>query len=243
MSSSERLSSGEITENDGFSVVAATSVTHPCSTPGSSASCCAFVKRWISSRKSTVRSPMKSRARSASSITARTSFTPAEIADSCTKRRPPEFARACAIVVLPVPGGPQRITEVPAESAPSAAARRCSGEPGRSRCRCPTTSSSARGRILAARGAAPPPPSVGWSIIPTMLARPAPRARRPPEPSRRVAGRARRWPSIVGMPANGPVRPIAPPTSAGSTSNTRNTTCPNSPSTRTAASRPTAPST
>jgi hypothetical protein len=42
VSSSDRDSSGEITENDGFSVVAATRMTHPFSTPGSSASCCAL---------------------------------------------------------------------------------------------------------------------------------------------------------------------------------------------------------
>jgi hypothetical protein len=51
VSSSDRDSSGEITENDGFSVVAAIRITQPFSTPGSSASCCALVKRWISSRK------------------------------------------------------------------------------------------------------------------------------------------------------------------------------------------------
>ena len=43
--------------NDGFSVVAATRMTVRFSTPGSSASCWALVKRWISSRKSTVWRP------------------------------------------------------------------------------------------------------------------------------------------------------------------------------------------
>ncbi len=57
VSRSERESSGEMTENEGFSVVAATRMTQPFSTPGSSASCWAFVKRWISSRKRTVESP------------------------------------------------------------------------------------------------------------------------------------------------------------------------------------------
>ena len=41
-------------ENDGFSVVAATSMTQRFSTPGSSASCWALVNRWISSRNRTV---------------------------------------------------------------------------------------------------------------------------------------------------------------------------------------------
>ena len=57
VSSSERESSGEITENDGFSVVAAMRITQPFSTPGRRASCWAFVKRWISSRKRIVDAP------------------------------------------------------------------------------------------------------------------------------------------------------------------------------------------
>ena len=51
----QRESSGATTSNDGFSVVAPISVTVPRSTCGSSASCCARLKRWISSTKSTVR--------------------------------------------------------------------------------------------------------------------------------------------------------------------------------------------
>jgi hypothetical protein len=51
VSSSDRDRRGEMTENDGFSVVAAIRMTQPFSTPGSNASCCAFVNRWISSRK------------------------------------------------------------------------------------------------------------------------------------------------------------------------------------------------
>ena len=53
-SSRLRDSSGEITEKNGFSVVAATSVTQRFSTPGSSASCCALLKRCTSSTNSTV---------------------------------------------------------------------------------------------------------------------------------------------------------------------------------------------
>ena len=64
VSSRERDSSGEFTENDGFSVVAATSVTQRFSTLGSSASCCALVKRCTSSMNSTV-SARRSRARGA----------------------------------------------------------------------------------------------------------------------------------------------------------------------------------
>ena len=51
-----RDSSAAFTSNDGFSVVAPTSTTVPASTCGSSASCCALLKRWISSMNSTVRS-------------------------------------------------------------------------------------------------------------------------------------------------------------------------------------------
>ena len=53
-----RDSSAALTSNDGFSVVAPISVTVPASTWGSSASCCALLKRWISSMNSTVRSPL-----------------------------------------------------------------------------------------------------------------------------------------------------------------------------------------
>ena len=44
----------ELTSKYGFSVVAPMSVTRPSSTAGSSASCCALLKRWISSRKNVV---------------------------------------------------------------------------------------------------------------------------------------------------------------------------------------------
>ena len=134
VSSSERDSSGEMTENEGFSVVAAMRMTQPFSTPGSSASCWAFVNRWISSRKRIVDAPYRSRWVMASCMTSRTSFTPAVTADSSTKRRPEVRAIACASVVLPVPGGPHRITETAVFAAPAGSARATSGEPGRSRC-------------------------------------------------------------------------------------------------------------
>lgn len=41
---------------------------------------------------------------------------------------------ACASVVLPVPGGPQRMTETEPEVPPVSEARLTSGEPGRRRC-------------------------------------------------------------------------------------------------------------
>ncbi len=111
VSSRDRDSSGEMTENDGFSVVAAIRMIQPFSTPGSSASCWAFENRWISSRNSTVVTPYRSRCDSACSSTLRTSATPAFTADSSTKLRPELCATACARVVLPVPGGPHRMTD------------------------------------------------------------------------------------------------------------------------------------
>lgn len=111
MSSSERESSGEITEKYGFSVVAAISVTQRFSTAGSSESCCALLKRWISSRKRTVSRPYAPEERRAPSMTARTSLTPAVMADSSTKRFWVAWLTTYASVVLPMPGGPQRITD------------------------------------------------------------------------------------------------------------------------------------
>ena len=54
VSSNDRDSSGEITEKNGFSVVAAIRVTRRFSTAGSSASCCVFENRCTSSMNSTV---------------------------------------------------------------------------------------------------------------------------------------------------------------------------------------------
>lgn len=111
VSSSERESSGEMIEKYGFSVVAAISVTQRFSTAGSSESCWALLKRWISSRNSTVSRPYIPDCCLALSMTARTSFTPAVIADSSTNRFSVAWLTTYASVVLPVPGGPQRITD------------------------------------------------------------------------------------------------------------------------------------
>ena len=101
-----RESSAELTSKYGFSVVAPISVTRPFSTAGSSASCCALLKRWISSRKRIVRRPeppSRSRARAS---TSRTSFTVAETAESSSNSAPVVVATMRASVVFPVPGGP-----------------------------------------------------------------------------------------------------------------------------------------
>ena len=73
-------------EKYGFSVVAAIRVTQRFSTAGSSESCWALLKRWISSRKST--SPAGHPAgRRGALDDRRTSLTPAVIADSSTNAR------------------------------------------------------------------------------------------------------------------------------------------------------------
>ena len=86
-STSERDSSGDTTENDGFSVVAPTSSTIRFSTAASSASCWVLEKRCTSSMNNTVCSPFRRRLR-ARSMTARTSLTPADNAESASNRRP-----------------------------------------------------------------------------------------------------------------------------------------------------------
>ena len=64
------------------------------------------------------------RRRRATSITARTSLTPADNADSASKRPPVAREMSEAIVVLPVPGGPYSSTD----AAPDPLIRRRSGD-------------------------------------------------------------------------------------------------------------------
>ena len=52
-----RLTSALLIVKNGFSVVAPTRITTPSSTSGSNTSCCALLKRWISSMNSSVRWP------------------------------------------------------------------------------------------------------------------------------------------------------------------------------------------
>jgi hypothetical protein len=98
----------------------------PRSTPGSSASCCVLENRCTSSMKSTVCRPYMVSCWRASSMAARTSFTPAVTADSSTNRRPVAVATSIASVVLPVPGGPHSSSD--SEPCPSISRR--SGVPG-----------------------------------------------------------------------------------------------------------------
>ena len=126
----QRDSSAPFTSNEGFSVVAPISTMVPFSTCGRNASCCPRLKRWISSTKRIVRRRRRARSVSASATTWRISFTPDSTAENATKRAPMTCAISEASVVLPEPGGPQRIIEC---SSPRSSAVR-STRPGPSRC-------------------------------------------------------------------------------------------------------------
>ena len=91
-------------------MVAPISVIVPFSTTGRKPSCWARLKRWISSTNSNVPWPVRRR-RAASSNARFRSATPENTAESCTKCSPERAASSRAIVVLPQPGGPQRISE------------------------------------------------------------------------------------------------------------------------------------
>ena len=103
----QRESSGEITSNDGFSVVAPISVTMPASTAPSNESCWFLLNRWISSMK---RMHEVGTCR-AFSMTSRTSLTPELMALSLKKGHCSLLLISSASVVLPTPGGPQNIME------------------------------------------------------------------------------------------------------------------------------------
>ena len=165
-----RDSIGAISSNDGFSVVAPTSTMVPSSITGRKLSCCARLKRWISSTNSSVPCPVSRRAR-ASSNTFLRSATPENIALICTNSRLVSCASSRATVVLPVPGGPQKISE-PSDALSS---MRVSAPSGPSRWSWPTTSASFCGRSLSAsgRGAScrgpPPRTGSGRAALPALL--------------------------------------------------------------------------
>ena len=144
-----RESSAELTSKYGFSVVAPMSVTSPSSTACSTESCWPLLKRWISSMKRTVRTPFPPSRSFARAMTARTSSTRADTADSSSNAPPVRAATIRAMVVFPVPGGPNRIID---GDRSSSIARR-SADPGPSTCCCPTRSSRVDGRSRTASGA------------------------------------------------------------------------------------------
>ena len=85
--------------------------TTPLSTSGSSTSCCALLNRWISSMNRIVGWPVFSRRLAAAASTRRMSAT----LDSTPLRRSNLLlvwrAMICASDVLPVPGGPKKISD------------------------------------------------------------------------------------------------------------------------------------
>ena len=174
-----RDSSALMTSNEGFSVVAPMNVSVPSSTYGRKVSCCALLKRCTSSRNSTLRRPRSARAVRARSTASRMSLTPAMTADSCMNSASARRAMSRASVVLPVPGGPQRISEW---SWPRSSAWR-SGLPGAEHLLLPDEFIEVRGRMRSASGrSASSGADVAQQVgLPTAL--PAPRG---------LIGRARR---------------------------------------------------
>ena len=138
-----------MTSNDGFSVVAPINTIVPSSTAPSKASCCDLLKRCISSMNSIGASPRENMEFPfALSMTSRTSFTPALTADKVWNSRFRERATILARVVLPTPGGPQRMNE---DRFPVCIMFH-STLPSPTRCFCPTYSSRSVGRILSGSG-------------------------------------------------------------------------------------------
>lgn len=145
-----------MTSKEGFSVVAPMRMMLPFSTKGRKASCCALLKRWISSTKTMVFSP-KRRFSSASCITPRISLMPLVTAEKLMNLARVWLAMTWARVVFPTPGGPQKIME---ETMSCWMILR-STFPSPKRCCCPTTSSMVWGRSRAGSG---------WAIrLPAML--------------------------------------------------------------------------
>ena len=175
----QRESRAAFTSNDGFSVVAPIRMMLPFSTKGRKASCCALLKRWISSTNTMVRSP-KRRFCSACSMTARISRMPLVTALKSTKADFVRLAMMRASVVFPTPGGPQKIRE----GTRSPSMRRRSTFPSPRSCSWPANSSSVRGRMRLASGseALPVPsksPICSKKIPPFPFPRPGRGARRP----------------------------------------------------------------
>ena len=123
----DRESSAAFTSNEGFSVVAPIRTMSPASTRGRNASCCALLKRWISSTKTIVRRPDERRRTCAAAMTSLISLMPASTALKATNCALVMSAMTRASVVLPVPGGPQRMIDC--RRSRSIASR--SGLPGR----------------------------------------------------------------------------------------------------------------
>ena len=129
-------------------MVAPMSVMVPASTGFRKMSCCALVKRWISSQKMMVRRPVSCSSLKASLKYFLHSATPELVAFSSMKRLPVLCAMQRAMVVFPVPEPPQRIME--GTRSVSISERNTPLGPTRS---WPKTSSREPGRMRSARGA------------------------------------------------------------------------------------------
>ena len=124
----DRDSSAAFTSNDGFSVVAPIRTMSPASTRGRNASCCALLKRWISSTKTIVRRPRRApRPLGLGHHLADLLDAREHRAERRRSARSVVSAMMRASVVLPVPGGPQRMIDC--SRSRSIASR--SGLPGR----------------------------------------------------------------------------------------------------------------
>ena len=121
----------------------------PDSTWARRASCCALLKRWISSMKTMLRRPSRRRRSEASFRISRSSLTPESTALIASKWARVIRRITLARVVFPEPGGPHRIRE---RSASVSMARR-RGVPGPRASSCPRISSRVRGRMRSASGA------------------------------------------------------------------------------------------
>ena len=202
----QRESSAAFSSKLGFSVVAPISVISPDSTAGRNASCWPRLNRWISSQKKMVSRPSRRRS-SASRRISRTRCTPSVTALNVTNSRSVCCAMTRARVVLPEPGGPQRMT-LPTSPRRIASPRAC---PGASRCGWPTTSSSVRGRSRAASGAAGAKRE--GSLTLSVLANPTLEQRVGHEERRGAAEeRQRRAPAALGLELRAPGR--TPPRTA-----------------------------
>ncbi len=100
----------ELISKEGFSVVAPIKMMLPFSTYGKKASCCALLKRWISSTNTIVLSPII-RSLSARFMTSLISLIPLVTALKSINDARVICAMILASVVFPTPGGPQNIME------------------------------------------------------------------------------------------------------------------------------------
>ena len=130
-------------------MVAPMKVNKPLSTCGKKASCWLLLKRCTSSTNTMVACGARpSCAAWARSTASRMSFTPPSTALMVMNCASNACAISRAMVVLPVPGGPQRMQLC---GCPDSNASR-SGMPSPSRCCCPTTCARVRGRRRSGKG-------------------------------------------------------------------------------------------